>query len=259
LIGDTFPVTVAGRLIAGGIMLVGLMAIAMPITVLGSNFQTEYDGNQASEKQRSKDIFTAITIGLTEYQHFLTQEYERTERQEERVLLKLVETELFKVGHASAELRDQDQARLELEQNAAGNAETLALLQSDIRDLKAGMGLLLRSQGIDPTLVNMFQQADADDNGLLDQKDKGCLDKLGQQTSNNQINAMMAQTDIDRDGQVSYEEFVPVCEELVPNDDSGVIVATVVSGVDSTSLPSGNQKREAAEIKSNVSRARILI
>jgi hypothetical protein len=121
------------------------------IQVLGSNFQSEYDGNQASEKQRSKDIFTAITIGLTEYQRALQIEYEQTERPEERILLRLVETELFKVSHAAAELRDQNQARLELEQHAAENAAALSVMQSEVTVLKAGMSLLLKANGIDPS------------------------------------------------------------------------------------------------------------
>jgi hypothetical protein len=35
--------------------------------VLGSNFQYEYEANEEDEKQRKRDIFTSISVGLTEY------------------------------------------------------------------------------------------------------------------------------------------------------------------------------------------------
>jgi hypothetical protein len=37
------------------------------LQVLGSNFKVEYDANQAKEKQRKKDVYSAIKIGLEEY------------------------------------------------------------------------------------------------------------------------------------------------------------------------------------------------
>jgi predicted deacylase len=44
--------------------------------VLGSNFQYEYEEHQASEKQRKRDIFTAIRIGLVEFKRKIGDEVE---------------------------------------------------------------------------------------------------------------------------------------------------------------------------------------
>jgi len=146
--GDSYPVTLAGRLITALVMIVGLMSIAMPITVLGSNFQEEYEAHTNSENQRKKDIFVAITIGLTEYQKVVQEEHDRSQRQEERVLLRLIETEMSKVDNAAQKLRDEGQARLELEHNAADNNQSLEKLKSDVAEMKHSINLLLGASGI---------------------------------------------------------------------------------------------------------------
>jgi hypothetical protein len=132
------------------VMICGLIAVAMPITVLGSNFQMQYDKHKAIEKQQKKDIFAAIRIGLTEYRAALETEYEKSERQEERILLKLIDTELFKVAIAADELRDHNQSRMELEQNTLKNRQSLASLETEITDIKNALGVLMRANGTLP-------------------------------------------------------------------------------------------------------------
>lgn len=46
--GDAYPIEPMGKLIAVGAMLVGILALAMPITIIGHNFSEVYD----SERKR---------------------------------------------------------------------------------------------------------------------------------------------------------------------------------------------------------------
>ena len=49
-------------------MILGVLAIAMPINVLGQNFNAEFAASVRNEIQRKEDVFDAIKIGLMEYQ-----------------------------------------------------------------------------------------------------------------------------------------------------------------------------------------------
>ena len=48
---------------------------------------------------------------------------------------KLIEVELFKLDHAADQLRDQDQARLELETNVANNFKRLESLEGSVVEI----------------------------------------------------------------------------------------------------------------------------
>lgn len=69
--GDMYPITLVGRLVAVMTMLAGIVVIALPITLIGSNFVEEYRRSQAAdlkEKKRKDAIARAlaeIRIGET--------------------------------------------------------------------------------------------------------------------------------------------------------------------------------------------------
>ena len=48
--GDKYPHTNGGKVIAGISALTGMLMIALPVAVLGNNFQTVYDLHQEDEK-----------------------------------------------------------------------------------------------------------------------------------------------------------------------------------------------------------------
>jgi hypothetical protein len=48
-------------------MIFGVLAIAMPINVLGKNFTLEFDASQHAEDASRQDVFDAILMGLQEY------------------------------------------------------------------------------------------------------------------------------------------------------------------------------------------------
>lgn len=50
--GDVVPTTLWGRVVAVGTMLGGVLVIAMPVSILGANFQVEYDREEKARKQK---------------------------------------------------------------------------------------------------------------------------------------------------------------------------------------------------------------
>lgn len=54
--GDVVPITPLGKLISGLTMLSGILVIALPITVLGSNFQDVYQVYKKSHRNKLKKI-----------------------------------------------------------------------------------------------------------------------------------------------------------------------------------------------------------
>ena len=52
--GDMYPITIIGRLVAVLTMLAGIVVIALPITLIGSNFVEEYRKSQAAELKEKK-------------------------------------------------------------------------------------------------------------------------------------------------------------------------------------------------------------
>jgi hypothetical protein len=62
--GDMYPLTDFGRFLAMVCMVLGILAMAMPITVLGSNFQTQFDEEKRRTYVNNRDILKALELGL---------------------------------------------------------------------------------------------------------------------------------------------------------------------------------------------------
>ena len=65
---------------------------------------------------------------------------------------------------------------------------------------------------LETTMRRAFADADADGNGVLSEGEfKQCLQDAALGLTKQQINVLMSETDLDGDGNVCYEEFVPIC------------------------------------------------
>lgn len=69
--GDMYPITLFGRMLAVMTMLAGIVVIALPITLIGSNFVDEYRRSQAAElrerkrKEANERAIVAMRVGQT--------------------------------------------------------------------------------------------------------------------------------------------------------------------------------------------------
>jgi hypothetical protein len=71
--GDMYPITDFGRFLAMVCMVLGILAMAMPITVLGSNFQTQFDEEKKREYISNRDTLRSMELGLLSQQDALNQ------------------------------------------------------------------------------------------------------------------------------------------------------------------------------------------
>jgi hypothetical protein len=62
--GDVYPVSPGGRFVTTVAALAGVLAIAMPITVLGNNFTIQYDAQTRRRWHKKEMALDAIQIGL---------------------------------------------------------------------------------------------------------------------------------------------------------------------------------------------------
>ncbi len=68
---------------------------------------------------------------------------------------------------------------------------------------------------LEALMHRVFTKADTDGSGNLDRKEfKEALKAAGLGLTRKDINLIMTTADIDRDGVISYEEFIPVCFQV---------------------------------------------
>ena len=101
--GDMYPVTDGGRFLGMVCMVMGILAMAMPITVLGSNFQTQFDEQKKGDYLTNLSIFQTLKIGLLEQK--ATLERRGTFDRPDSSALGLTDSEFRKICNAEAELR----------------------------------------------------------------------------------------------------------------------------------------------------------
>jgi len=69
---------------------------------------------------------------------------------------------------------------------------------------------------LEATMFNLFQKADLDGDGFLNRDEfRSCINDASLGLTRREINLLMAEADEDSDGKISYEEFVPLCFDLL--------------------------------------------
>ena len=62
--GDFIPSSIAGQLVAVTAMITGIMMLALPITVIGSNFTNEYDKDEKHKTQFKKELSRRKSVSI---------------------------------------------------------------------------------------------------------------------------------------------------------------------------------------------------
>ncbi|KAK3287067.1 hypothetical protein CYMTET_5407, partial [Cymbomonas tetramitiformis] len=69
---------------------------------------------------------------------------------------------------------------------------------------------------LEQTISNIFSEADKDGNGKLDRMEfKACLRSAELGLTRKEINVILSNVDLDSDGCISYNEFIPCCFDLL--------------------------------------------
>merc|ERR1712091_212276 len=75
---------------------------------------------------------------------------------------------------------------------------------------------VLPREELEKIMKTVFAKADSDGNGVLDRKEfKKCLKAAELGLTKKDINILLSETDVDGDGMVTYEEFVPLCFNIL--------------------------------------------
>jgi len=103
------------------------------------------------------------------------------------------------------EMKEQDESAFAA---AQWNADTL----SQARELVSN----LSTEELAETLESIFVKADTDGNGTLDKDEfRNCLEQTELGLTPDVVNALAAKVDFDSDGLISYNEFAPLCYDLL--------------------------------------------
>jgi hypothetical protein len=120
--GDLSPTSGIGKAIAMVCMVLGILALAMPITVLGNNFGSQFEGNQRSELLQKLDVFSTLRKGLLKHMELLD-----------------LDTEEGQADHATAveELQKMDTAHLMLkaEYQVSDKDHTVDVLEQSMGEM----------------------------------------------------------------------------------------------------------------------------
>ena len=93
----------------------------------------------------------------------------------------------------------------------AGQLEEDAFYQAEDMLMKG-----MTKEDLETLFRNSFMEVDVDETGSLTRtQSQKCLRDTDLGFSRKEINAMMAEADSNEDGVISYEEFMPVCQEIL--------------------------------------------
>jgi hypothetical protein len=138
--GDLSPTSSIGQAIAMVCMVLGILALAMPITVLGNNFDSQFEGNRRNELLQKMDVFTNLRMGVEKHMKSLD---------EDSVAYTTATQELEKM--------DTAQAMLEMEYQVTKKDQTIEELETSVQELEKNVeGVSSRMHGMEAALDGML-------------------------------------------------------------------------------------------------------
>jgi Ca2+-binding EF-hand superfamily protein len=168
-----------------------------------ARFQAEDPSNTGTIP---KDLFISLFSDLRE-------QLKLTERELNKILCQVEDYEdvpYWEYVPLAVELIDAMYAKMRADQTEAD-------LDAEAHNMAADYLLNgMNEEELKQILSDTFKKSDADGNGVLDAKEfRKCLKDSGLKLNKKEIAALLVQTDVDGDGQITYDEFVPTCFSLL--------------------------------------------
>lgn len=166
--------------------------------------QADADGNGYLDASEFKGVFTGLAaeLGLSEFhiRQIMAEADENGDGVIEYSEFVQLAVDMIETMFARQDARDAQDAAQE---EAQYRAEDMLL---------HGMS----KEELDGVLIGIFQDADEDKSGFLTrQQFFNCLRNTDLGLSRKEINALMAEADANADGKITYEEFMPLCYQIL--------------------------------------------
>jgi hypothetical protein len=138
--GDLSPTSGVGQALAMICMVLGILALAMPITVLGNNFDSQFEGNRQNELLQKMDVFTNLKIGIEKHMADLEED-----------------SPAYTTAQQELEKMDTARRMLEIEYQVTEKDETIETLEKSLENLGGNVqGVTDRMLGLEKSLDTML-------------------------------------------------------------------------------------------------------
>ena len=166
--------------------------------------QADADGNGYLDRKEFKNVFMSLKEELQLSNMIIKQIMAEADENDDGVI------EYGEFVPVAVDVINMIEAKRDYEQNKELDKEDA---KEDAEDfLLHGMS----REDLENMLKSAFKKADKDESGYLDRKEfKTCLKNSGLGFTKKEINVMMSEVDLDGDGRITYEEFVPICFSML--------------------------------------------
>jgi len=169
--------------------------------------KADEDGNNVLDRKEFKAVFQDLKaeLNLTDKDilKIMAEADENEDGQVEYAEFLPIAVDVVSAIYAKQDFEKENEARAEDKENALADAHDYLLHGMPRDELEAA-------------LRDVFDQADGDRNGWLSRKEfVSCIKDADLGFTKKEINVLLSEVDVDGDGQVTYEEFVPLCFTLL--------------------------------------------
>ncbi len=166
--------------------------------------QADRDGNGYLDRQEFKAVFQSLKEELGLSNKVIKQIMAEADENDDGVI------EYREFVPLAVDVINVIEAKQEYEENQEAAKEIA------IEDAKDFLLHGMPRETLEEMLKSAFKKADKDNSGYLDRKEfKACLKSSGLGFTKKEINVMMSEVDLDGDGKITYQEFVPMCFSML--------------------------------------------
>jgi len=169
--------------------------------------EADADGNGVLDRKEFKKVFQGLQADLG-----------LTDKDVLKIMAEADENEDGQIGYAeflpvAVDVVSAIYAKQDFEAEAAERADEK---EDALEEAKEYLLHGMPREELQAALRDVFQQSDSDGNGWLSRKEfVSCIKDADLGFTKKEINVLLSEVDVDGDGKVTYEEFVPLCFTLL--------------------------------------------